>query len=187
MNWSCSSHCRAHWLTTWIGSLVPASLLWAVRSKKTKANLFVCYFIFMYFLLFNSLTDSLSVHCPMSSHQAHDLNSPIIHFHHVSWAFCGCPLFTHYIVLWWINLLGILGHLNPSLTEFSAINNWQVPMLNASTSEDVDFWQLLPDKKKKESMPSAVLSSFHLSFSLDAFLPRDCMQQGREIHYNFYP
>lgn len=145
-------------------SLAPAPLLWAVRNKETKANLFVYYFIFMYFLLFNGLTDSLVRHCLMSSHQAGDLNSPIIHFHHVSWAFCGCPLFAHYIVLWWITLLGILGHLNPSLTELSAINNRQALMLTASTSEDVDFWQLLLSKKKQESMPSALLSSFHLSF-----------------------
>lgn len=142
----------------------------------------------MYFPFSNGLTDSLNIQCPMSSHQLCDLNSPITHCHHVSRGFCGCLLFTRYIVLWWIVLLGILGHLNPSLTELSAINNGQAPMLNASTSEDVDFWQLLLNKKKQEIMPSALLSSFHLSFSfsLDAFLPRNHMQEKMEIRYDFY-
>lgn len=146
----------------WVCSLATASLSFELlRTRKQKP---ICMFAIPYssaFSCFNGLTDSLGMHCLMSSHQACDLSSPIIH---VSWAFCGCPLFTHYIVLWWINLLGILGQLNPSLTELCDKESTS-PYAKWSRSEDVDFGQLLLTEKKRDSVPSALLSRFHLSFA----------------------
>lgn len=120
-----------------MNSLALEYLLITVGNKQRKTNLFVPYFKFIRLL-----------RRQFDWHRWYMLSA----FFRSNWGFW----FTYHSLplcyqgLLWLSKLccdelptwEFLGHLNPSLTEISSINNLRTPMPNASGSGDIDLWQL---------------------------------------------
>lgn len=132
--------------------------LLAIGNRERKTNLFVPCFIFMR-LLIKHFDWHPWYMVSAFFRSSWGLGSPITHFHFATTVYCGSPsrskLYCDELPTW-----EFLGHLNPSLTEISSINNLAAPMPNASGSVDRDLWQL-PSNEKWQAGCAGALQSKH--------------------------